>query len=121
MPKGATEASWHAQGVKKLTSDLLPSIDSLEKALANMKAPSDQAHREGIAMILEMQQKSLEKHDVVKIAANGRKFDPHQHEAVGMTHGSSHPKNVVTEVLMEGYTHAGRLLRPAMVKVSSGR
>lgn len=121
MPKGATEEAWHAQGVKKLTGDLLPSIDSLEKALANMNAPSDQAHREGIAMILALQQKALAKHAIVKIDAKHQKFDPHQHEAVGMTDGSRHPKNVVTEVLMEGYSHAGRLLRPAMVKVSSGR
>lgn len=117
--EAAEMSSERARGVKAFIEDLLPSIDSLEKALENMRAPSDQAHREGISLILDLQQKALAKYDVYKIPAKGRKFDPYQHEAVAVNSETTMPKNLVTDVLQEGYTHAGRLIRPAMVRVSS--
>ncbi|AJY53183.1 nucleotide exchange factor GrpE [Halomonas sp. KO116] len=114
----SSEASWNAQGALKVIEDLLPSIDSLEKALENMCAPGDQAHREGVTMILDLQRKALAKHGVVPIPALGHKFNPHQHEAVAVSHDTGRAKNIVTDVLQEGYTHADRLLRPALVRVS---
>lgn len=101
-----------------LANDLLPSIDSLEKALEVMAGSDAQGHREGIEMILNMQRETLARHGIETIAALGETFDPHAHEAVAMDPHSDLPRNTVSEVLQTGYQHNGKLLRPAMVRVS---
>lgn len=112
------EKTLSLSAVASLASDLLPSIDSLEKALAAMDNPSDEAHRQGIAMILDMQRQTLAQHGVEIVPALGKTFDPHVHEAVAMDPHSDLPRNTVSEVLQTGYRHNGKLLRPAMVRVS---
>ena len=51
-----------------------------------------------------------------RVEADGKPFDPNVHEAVMQEEGDGEP--VVTDVLRTGYTLKGRVLRPAMVKVS---
>lgn len=106
------------KAVKSMVEALLPSIDGLEKALTSLEGEHAQSHRVGIAMILDQQRKALADHGVTRIAARGRRFDPHLHEAVAVTTVSGVEKGMVTEVLQEGYLFQNRLLRPAMVKVS---
>jgi molecular chaperone GrpE len=58
----------------------------------------------------------LEKAGLARIAALGAPFDPNEHEAVMQEDGDGEP--VVADVMRTGYTLKGRVLRPAMVKVS---
>lgn len=114
----AEKALSYNKAVKSMVEALLPSIDGLEKALTSLEGEHAQSHREGIAMILDQQRKALADHGVFRIAARGRRFDPHLHEAVAVTTVSGVEKGMVTEVLQEGYLFQKRLIRPAMVKVS---
>jgi molecular chaperone GrpE len=48
----------------------------------------------------------------------GTKFDPHQHQAIATVPAEQEP-NTVVQTLQKGYLIAERVLRPALVTVSS--
>ena len=49
----------------------------------------------------------------------GDAFDPNLHNAVMHIEDETLGDNVIAEVLLQGYTRNGRLVRPAMVKVAN--
>ena len=51
--------------------------------------------------------------------AAGDKFDPNVHQAISSV-PSEFPEGAVVQLLQKGYTIADRVLRPALVMVSSG-
>lgn len=103
--------------IEKIVSDLMPSIDSLEKALESMEALNDTSHQEGLQLILDMQYKVLKQYGVEVISPLGMAFDPHFHDAVTVDYESTMKKNYVSAVLQKGYTCNGRLIRAAKVVV----
>lgn len=103
--------------LEKFVKELLPIIDSLEKALEAMQDGSD-AHREGVAMTLKMQLDVLGKFGVEVVDPHGEPFDPEYHEAVAMVPNPELDPNSVMDVVQKGYVLNGRLVRPAMVVVS---
>ena len=102
-----------------LVEQLLPVLDSFELALKNLdSAGSDEIEsvRKGLELVYAELLDVLEKAGLSRIEAEGKPFDPNVHEAVMQEDGDGEP--VVTDVLRTGYTLKGRVLRPAMVKVT---
>jgi molecular chaperone GrpE len=102
-----------------LVEQLLPVLDSFELALQNAAtAGSDDIEnvRKGVELVYAELLGVLEKAGVSRIEAEGKLFDPNVHEAVMQEEGHGDP--VVSDVLRTGYTLNGRVLRPAMVKVT---
>ena len=102
-----------------LIEQLLPVLDSFELALKNLDAAgSDDIEnvRKGVELVYAELLGVLEKAGLSRIEAEGKPFDPNVHEAVMQEEGDGEP--VVTDVLRTGYTLKGRVLRPAMVKVT---
>jgi molecular chaperone GrpE len=102
-----------------LVEQLLPVLDSFELALKNVdSAGSDdiESVRKGVELVYAELLGVLEKAGLSRIEAEGKPFDPNVHEAVMQEDGDGEP--IVTDVLRTGYTLKGRVLRPAMVKVS---
>ena len=102
-----------------LVEQLLPVLDSFELALKNLdSAGSDEIEsvRKGLELVYAELLGALEKAGLSRIEAEGKPFDPNVHEAVMQEDGDGEP--VVTDVLRTGYTLKGRVLRPAMVKVT---
>ena len=102
-----------------LVEQLLPVLDSFELALKNFDAAGGQdteSVRKGVELVYAELLGVLEKAGLSRIEAEGKPFDPNVHEAVMQEEGDGEP--VVTDVLRTGYTLKGRVLRPAMVKVS---
>ncbi len=102
-----------------LIEQLLPVLDSLELALKNLEAPDAEGAesvRKGVGLVYDELLGVLEKAGLTRIEAEGKPFDPNVHEAVMQEDGDGEP--VVTDVLRTGYTLKGRVLRPAMVKVT---
>ena len=102
-----------------LVEQLLPVLDSFELALKNFdSAGSDdiESVRKGVELVYAELLGVLEKAGLSRIEAEGKPFDPNVHEAVMQEDGDGEP--VVTDVLRTGYTLKGRVLRPAMVKVT---
>lgn len=104
--------------LEKFVKELLPVVDSLEKALESMQDGAADAHREGVSMTLKMQLDVLTKFGVESIEPQGEPFDPQVHEAMAMVPNPELEPNTVMEVMQKGYLLNGRLVRPAMVVVS---
>jgi molecular chaperone GrpE len=102
-----------------LVEQLLPVLDSFELALKNLDSASSEeveSVRKGVELVYAELLGVLEKAGLSRIEAEGKPFDPNVHEAVMQEEGEGEP--VVTDVLRTGYTLKGRVLRPAMVKVT---
>ena len=102
-----------------LLEQLLPVVDSLELALKNVEAPDgaeSDSVRKGVELVYGQLLGVLEKAGLSRVEADGKPFDPNVHEAVMQEDGDGEP--VVSDVLRTGYTLKGRVLRPAMVKVT---
>ncbi|HEV2472136.1 MAG TPA: nucleotide exchange factor GrpE [Chthonomonadales bacterium] len=100
---------------------LLPVLDSFERALkAAEQSRNFDALIAGVSGTLKQLQAFLEKAGVKPIEAVGKEFDPNFHEAVGHSEHAQAPENLVTEEIQKGYLLHDRVLRPSLVKVSSG-
>ena len=102
-----------------LVEKLLPVLDSFDAALTSVPADAgeDVANvRKGIELLYAELLGVLEKAGLARIEADGKPFDPNEHEAVMQEDGDGDP--VVAGTLRTGYTYKGKVLRPAMVKVA---
>ncbi|MBZ5488773.1 nucleotide exchange factor GrpE [Halomonas aquamarina] len=104
--------------LEKFVKDLLPVVDSLEKALESMQDGASEVHREGVSMTLKMQLDVLNRFGVESVEPQGEPFDPQVHEAMAMVPNPELEPNTVMDVMQKGYLLNGRLVRPAMVVVS---
>jgi molecular chaperone GrpE len=96
---------------------LLPTLDDLDRALADESGDAD-ALRAGVILIRENMRRRLEALGVTEIATKGERFDPEVHEAFGgIPHGEMEPGTIVQEI-QKGYLLDGRVLRPARVMVA---
>lgn len=99
-----------------LVEQLLPVLDSFELAVARLPESTDEQVRKGVELVYAELLGVLEKAGLERIDARGKPFDPNVHEAVLQEDGDGEP--VVGEIMRTGYRLKGRVLRPAMVKVS---
>ena len=95
--------------VGALVEGLLPVLDACDSALAH---GATEVEPVATALLL-----ALEKEGLSRIDPAGQAFDPAVAEAVVHEPGDG-GEHVVSEVLRPGYTWQGRVLRPAMVKVT---
>jgi molecular chaperone GrpE len=98
-----------------LLEQLLPVLDSFELATVNLEGVDEQV-RKGIELAFAELVSVLERAGLQRIDALGAPFDPNEHEAVLQDEGDGEPH--VGEVLRTGWKLSGRVLRPAMVKVT---
>ena len=111
----------HKFAVEKLLSDLLPVIDSLEKAVEAAKTTDDpDSMAEGIRLSLKLFVSTLEKAGIAIVDPLGEPFDPQLHEAIAMVPNPDAEPNSVMDVMQRGYTLNGRLVRAAKVVVVKG-
>jgi molecular chaperone GrpE len=102
-----------------LTLEFLPVLDNLERALDAARAEAGSTLLlEGIEMIARLFRSVLEKAGVRPMETLGQPFDPAYHQAVAQVEASHGDANLVVEEIQKGYLIEGRVLRPAMVKVS---
>jgi molecular chaperone GrpE len=100
---------------------LLPVVDDFERALETLPHNlSGLTWIQGVVLIQRKLQWILEQAGVTAIEATGKEFDPFQHEAVTHEPSDTVPAGHVISELQRGYRMGDRVLRPAMVRVSSG-
>ncbi|MBU0278892.1 nucleotide exchange factor GrpE [Gemella sp. zg-1178] len=105
---------------QKLISEILPSLDNLERALAStQETEANSGLLKGVQMVYEGLQKALSSEGVELIEATGKEFDPNFHQAVMQDSDSQKEEGIVLETFQKGYKLKDRVIRPAMVKVSS--
>ena len=106
-------------GNKSLIEEILPIVDNLERALAHASEDGQAAVVEGIRMTHGMLVAALRKFGVTPIEAVGTPFDSAFHQAMAQVPTDDVPPNTVVEEYQRGYLLKERLLRPAMVTVST--
>jgi molecular chaperone GrpE len=104
-----------------LLTQLLPVIDDLKLALANVPAElADQAWPQGVALIGQKLDGILERQGLQAIGGEGDRFDPHIHEGVDYEEHPVYDEGQVASVYRVGYRLNDRVLRPAQVVVARG-
>ncbi len=111
----------HKFALDKFSSDLLPIIDSLERAMDAAESVETEAvkgMKDGIELTLKMFVDTLAKHGIEQLNPTGEPFNPEFHQAMSMVPNPDMEPNSVMAVMQKGYRLHGRLVRPAMVVVS---
>jgi molecular chaperone GrpE len=104
-----------------LLERLIQILDNFEYGLtAARQSPEGAAILSGMEMVGKQLQDFLKQYGVEPIAAEGRKFDPHIHEAVAQEASDEVPEGHVISQTRRGFKLKDRLIRPASVVVSKG-
>lgn len=113
--------------IANFARDMLVVTDNLSRALTavpeEQRESADETLKsliEGIEMTEREMYRSMQKHGVKLIEAEGQKFDPHRHQAVFEIPNTEVPEGTVLQVMQAGFAIGERVLRPAMVGVSKG-
>ncbi|MBU4680462.1 MULTISPECIES: nucleotide exchange factor GrpE [Cedecea] len=110
----------HKFALEKFVNELLPVIDSLDRALE----VADKANPDLAPMIegIELTQKSMldvvRKFGVEVVGETNVPFNPDVHQAIAMVESADVAPNHVLMVMQKGYTLNGRTIRAAMVSVA---
>ena len=100
---------------------LLPIVDDFERAFDTLP---DNLSRltwiEGVWLIQHKFRMLLEQEGVTQIDATGQEFDPFWHQAITHEPSAEVPEGQIIAELQKGYKLGERVLRPSMVRVSSG-
>jgi len=113
------QAYAHAQA--GVLTRILPIVDDLERAFETLPHNlSGLTWIQGVLLIQRKLQALLEQAGVTPIEATQQEFDPLAHQAVTHEPSATVPAGVVIAELQRGYKLGDRVLRPAMVRVSSG-
>ena len=107
----------HKYGIEKLLSELLPIIDNLESAIANLSKNATAEDKEGIELTLKSFESTLDKFGMVPIYPDNEEFNPEKHEAVSMEQNKDKKDGYVGNIMQRGRELHSRVLRPARVTV----
>ena len=110
----------HKYGLERFIENLLPVVDSLEKA-AELSIPEQSASSnnaiEGINLCCKLLLDVLEKEGIKAINPLGEPFDPSEHQAMSMVENPDMEPNSIAAVVQKGWKLNERLVRAAMVMV----
>jgi molecular chaperone GrpE len=106
------------RGAGRVLQDLLPVLDGLDRALRSHANPAYEEYSKGVELIQRHLWETLSRHGLERIAAEGKTFDPHYHEAIERVETHEHPDGAILQVVQEGYLFDGRVLRPSLVRVA---
>ena len=110
----------HKFALEKFTGELLPVIDSLDRALelADRNNETLKPMMEGVELTLRAMLTTVGKFGVEQVNPMGDAFDPNRHQAISMVENGNVAPNSVMAVMQKGYELNGRVIRPAMVMVA---
>lgn len=105
--------------VGAFAKELFAPIDNLERAMAASEKSKDfQALFDGLKLTHQAMLTSLANSGLRPIDAQGKPFDPNEHEALMMSNDAKLADNVVSQVFEKGWKLHDRVLRPAKVVVN---
>lgn len=115
-------ANAHKYALEKFVLELLPIVDTLERAVTTHKDDESGSGSgsllDGVSLTLKMFYTGLEKFGVEQVDPIGQPFNPELHQAVSTQVDCDTKPGTVISVLQKGYLLNNRLVRPALVVVS---
>ncbi len=104
---------------ERFIQSLLPTLDNFQRAFQHL--PEELKSHEWVKGVTAIEQELLRRVQdagLTKIDALGKPLDADRHEVLMTADGDD---GIVLEVLEDGYELAGKVLRPAKVKVGNGK
>lgn len=111
--------------VTKFARDMVALVETLSRAASSVtpeaRGSSEMLKQVGDGLDMTMQEllSIFERHGIKRINPEGEKFDHNMHQAVAQVESTEKPPGTVLQVLQAGYSLHDRLLKPAMVTVST--
>ena len=112
-------ANAHKFSLEKFAKTLLPVVDSLEMALQTPKTVELEKFFSGIELTHKMLLDALAKQGIKQLNPMAEKFNPQLHEAMSTQVDAEAEPNTILVVMQKGYVLYDRLIRPALVVVST--
>ena len=104
---------------EEIIAEILKILDDFERAVDAGKIKHDfDILYKGIEMIHNDFKEFLKQKGLKEIEAEGKPFNPNEHEAMMQEETDEHPEDYIVEEFQKGYTFNGRVIRPAKVKVA---
>jgi molecular chaperone GrpE len=105
------------RGVAKLATELLPALDSLDRALDG--AAEDDPLLDGVRLVRAELHAALARAGVERFSPEGERFDPAAHEAMAQRPEPGAVSGAIVEVFQPGYRIGPTIVRPARVVVAA--
>lgn len=109
-----------SRATEKLVTSLLPVIDDFERTIDYATKNGEGGLFDGVKAVHAKLVDVLKKDGVEVIDPAGEAFDALEAQAVATVDDASVPDETVSEVYQRGYKMGTKVLRPAMVTVTSG-
>lgn len=109
-----------ALAAAKLVESLIPVIDDFERTIDYAQQNGETGLLGGVEAVHTKFVDVLTKDGVVVIDPAGEAFDALEAQAVGTVEDASVPDETVAQVYQKGYKIGNKVLRPAMVTVTTG-
>jgi molecular chaperone GrpE len=112
--------------VQKFARDVVEAAENLRRGIESLPPPApDEPEivaklREGLQGVERSFLSLLERNGIVQEDPTGKPFDANLHQAMAEQPSDTYPAGTVAQAWTKGWTLNGRLLRPAMVVVSTG-
>ena len=104
---------------EEIIAEILQILDDFERAVEAGKIKHDfEVLYKGIEMIYNDFKEFLKQKGLKEIEAEGKLFNPNEHEAMMQEETDKHPEDYIVEEFQKGYTFNGRVIRPSKVKVA---
>ena len=113
-------ADERARATERLMSDLLVCVDDMSRTIDYATEHGEGDLLDGVVAVNNKFRDVLEKHGLVEIDPAGQAFDPLIAQAVGTVEDASVFDETVKDVYQKGYRLGIKVLRPAMVTITSG-
>ncbi len=109
-----------ARATESLMKNLIPVVDDFDRTLAYAKENGEGALIEGVEAVFNKFTDALTKDGLEIIDPAGQAYDALEAQAVGVVEDASVPDETVCQVFQKGYRMGTKVLRAAMVTVTSG-
>ncbi|MGN7414185.1 nucleotide exchange factor GrpE [Paenibacillus sp. SAF-068] len=104
----------------KLVTELVPVIDNFERAMATVPEGAEvESFSKGMQMIFRQLETVMNNEGLTAMESVGQPFNPEFHQAIMQVESDEYEEGIVVEEVQKGYMLKDKVLRPAMVKVSS--
>ena len=108
------------RATEKLVSDIIPVLDDFERTVEYAVNNGETGLLGGVQAVYNKLVDVLKRGGVVVVDPAGQAFDALEAQAVAMVPDDSVPDETVAQVYQKGYKMGVKVLRPAMVTVTTG-
>lgn len=113
-------ADQRVRAAEKLMGDIMPVLDDFERAIGHAEQNGEQGLLDGVKAIGSKLNQVLAKHGLEAIDPAGEAFNALEHQAVATVPDETVPDETVAQVYQKGYRLGKKVLRSAMVTISTG-